>query len=425
MSVYLFGRNRISVDDPNFADALAKAHTDKARPLCVCRTPGVPMYVARVGDHHILKRMPSSGAAHDPECHSFEPPAELSGLGEVAGSAIQEDIETGKTTLKLDFSLSKIGARPAPASKGAESDTVRTDGTKLTLRGLLHYLWEQGDLNKWAPGMENKRNWFVVRRALLEATQQKDTKGSPLEAMLFVPETFKSDDKDDIERRRLAKLTRVNTPATAGGGRQLMMLIGEVKDILPARYGKKIVIKHLPNMHFMIDDVLNKRMEKLFATELALWTADEATHLVAVATFGIGASGFANIEELALMVTSPNWLPIEHAAEGHLLAQLVNEGRRFTKGLRYNLAKSKALATTILTDTSPKPVAMYVMPPGAPDDYRDALGDLIETSDFPAWLWKPESEPLPASPDRMNYHPAPITLGAADPDIDDELTSQA
>ncbi|MBD0210902.1 DUF1173 family protein, partial [Acinetobacter baumannii] len=30
-----------------------------------------------------------------------------------------------------------------PAPSGADSDSVRTDGKKLTLRGLLHYLFEE------------------------------------------------------------------------------------------------------------------------------------------------------------------------------------------------------------------------------------------------------------------------------------------
>ena len=33
----------------------------KLRPLCLCRSPGVPMYVARIGDQFVVKRMPLSG----------------------------------------------------------------------------------------------------------------------------------------------------------------------------------------------------------------------------------------------------------------------------------------------------------------------------------------------------------------------------
>ena len=69
---------------------------------------GIEMYVARLGYGFIVKRMPSTGSQHAPDCPSYEPPAEFSGLGQVLGSAITEDPATGETTLKLDFSMSKI-----------------------------------------------------------------------------------------------------------------------------------------------------------------------------------------------------------------------------------------------------------------------------------------------------------------------------
>src|SRR6202051_3133825 len=122
---------------------LGNAHGEKMRPLCLCIPNGVPMYVAKVGEHYVIKRMPSTGGTHAPDCASYEPPAELSGLGEVKGEAIRENIEHSITTLKLDFSLSKMSGRAAPAPSGVAADAVRTDGAKLTLRGTLHYLWEE------------------------------------------------------------------------------------------------------------------------------------------------------------------------------------------------------------------------------------------------------------------------------------------
>ena len=65
----------------------------------------MPMYIAQLGEHLVLKRMPNSGKAHAPDCDSFEPPPELSGLGQVMGSAIREDPDAGLTTLKLDLNL--------------------------------------------------------------------------------------------------------------------------------------------------------------------------------------------------------------------------------------------------------------------------------------------------------------------------------
>src|SRR3546814_10240269 len=51
--------------------------------------------------------MPNTGSDHNPGCDRYEPPAELSGLGEVMGAAIHEDPDQNVTALKLAFSLSK------------------------------------------------------------------------------------------------------------------------------------------------------------------------------------------------------------------------------------------------------------------------------------------------------------------------------
>ena len=83
------GDATLSGHDPQLAPALAAAHARRIRPLCLCRNPAAPMYVAQVAGQFIAKRMPGTGAQHDPGCESYEAPPELSGFGEVAGRAIK------------------------------------------------------------------------------------------------------------------------------------------------------------------------------------------------------------------------------------------------------------------------------------------------------------------------------------------------
>jgi hypothetical protein len=403
MQAFRFGPTTIDADDPRLAAALAGTYGDKRRPLCDCTADGVPMYVAHVGDRYLIKRMPNCGSQHHPECESYEPPAELSGLGEVAGAAIQEDVESGITTLKLDFSLSKGAHRNAPVANGGEAQSVRTDGSKLTLRGTLHYLWDQAGLNRWSPAMAGKRSWFVVRKHLLRAADNKVAKGSALGATLFIPEQFSVERKDEITERRLAKLARIWAPAQ--GTRKLMLLAGEVKQIERARYGHKLVVKHLPDMPLMLADDTHKRMNKRFANDLSLWNADESTHLVVGATFGFSAVGTAEVEELALIVVSGHWIPIEHLQDLQLLTALTHAGRRFSKGLRYNLAGDRPLAAAVLSDTVPHPVALYVVPPNASAEYRRALGDLINESELSPWVWMAGERAMPELPAYTDYVP--------------------
>jgi hypothetical protein len=405
MQTFRFPDITIGAEDPRFAAALASAHAAKYRPLCTCTPAGVPMYVARNGDGYLIKRMPYTGGQHGLECDSYEPPAELSGLGEVSGSAIQEDVESGLTALRLDFSLSRTGSRKAPVASGIEPESVRTDGAKLTLRGVLHYLWDEARLNRWTPAMTGKRSWFVVRKYLLLAAENKTSRGAALGSLLFIPETFSVEKKDELLRRRMVRFAPFLAPAA--GTRKLMVLIGEVKEIKASRYGQGLDIKHLPDLTFTMAEDLHKRMAKRYAGEIELWRANKkSTLLVAIATFGVSTTGVVSIEELVLVVTSSNWIPIEHVYDLQLLDALTHAGRRFTKGLRYNLAADRPLASAVLADTSPRPVALYVVPPDASDAYKNALDDLVETSDLAPWFWRTGEQTLPARPALVGYEPA-------------------
>jgi len=62
---------------------------------------------------------------------------------------VPEDPTTDETTSKLNFSMSKIAARTAMPTAGGDSDGVASRGQKLSLRGLLHDLWDPADLFRW------------------------------------------------------------------------------------------------------------------------------------------------------------------------------------------------------------------------------------------------------------------------------------
>ena len=400
----------VDVDDLWFQPLLASAHCGTGpRPRCLCRHGadgggvdggGVEMYISRAGEKYLLKRMPGTGASHHPGCVSFEPPPELSGLGEVLGSAICGQPKEGITTLALGFALTRTSGRSAPTASDGESDSAHTDGTKLTLRGLLHYLWDEAGLTSWTPSTV-KRPWAAVRREVLRAAADKVTKGNPLLASVYVPEQFTLDEKNELAARRSATLMRIAAPVN--GRRQLMLVIGDVKDIVPARFGHKMVFKHLPDCPFMVAANLHRRLLKTFAVELGLWEAVEHSHLIAIGTFGVTPGGVALLERLALMVTTSNWIPFETVFDRTVIDSLMASRRSFRKSLRYNMSTAKPLATLVITDTDPA-TACYVVATGAPPEYHHDLATLIDQSDLDTWTWGADDEqlipPLPRHPHR-------------------------
>ena len=219
MRQFAIGDGIFHENAPELQSALQHAYGQRLRPHCMCREPAVPMYIARADDQYLIKRMPLSGRDHHPACRSYEPPYELSGLGSLIGNAIKIDEATGTALLKLDFSLTKQGNREAPASPATTSEAVRSEPKKLSLRAVLHYLWDVGELTEWTPLWAGKRGWGRVRGSLMNAATQMTVRGGPLSDILFVPEPFHQDDREGIAARRATALA--NAQASGPGPRKL------------------------------------------------------------------------------------------------------------------------------------------------------------------------------------------------------------
>lgn len=396
--VLLVGDDRLTETSSGPAQqVLAAAYAQHVRPRCLC-APGRPeMYIARVGGSFIVKRMPESGAVHAAGCESYQPPQHLSGLGQVLGSAIDEQPEADKTALRLGFSLSKSdrAAPAAPDPDAPPADTVATDGTKLTLRAVLHYLWDEAGLATWSPRMSGKRTWRVVSWHLRKAADGKYVKGAPLGQRLFIPEPW-TKDRAAQAKARWRQTTRAYAPAS-GKTTKLLLLVGEVKDIVPGRYSPRVVIKNLPDAVVSLPEDLHKRLRRRFGFELETWEADEDCHLMLAATCTISSAGAATLEEATLVVTDRNWLPIADPDEQVLVETAVDNQRRFTKSLRYNLRADALMASIVLTDT-PTPTACYVLPAA---DQIDAVNELAGDTDTAAWTWVVD-EDFPDLPARGN-----------------------
>ena len=108
MASYEIAGNEYEAATPELFAVLPGAHEKKIRPLCMCQKPGVEMYIARFEDRFLVKRMPDTAGQHKVGCDSYDAPPELSGLGDVEGSAIQEDLETGRVALKFGFAMSRV-----------------------------------------------------------------------------------------------------------------------------------------------------------------------------------------------------------------------------------------------------------------------------------------------------------------------------
>jgi hypothetical protein len=394
---YRIGQTILEEDDPVFDATMAEAYRTRQRPICLCCEKGAAMYIARIGELHFIKRMPLSGPDHDPRCQSYEPPYELSGLGPLIGGAIQLDPSNGMAALKLDFSLSKRGAQKTSGASGQSESAVKNEIRKMSLRALLHYLWHQAGLTEWTAHWAGRRHWFQVRSHLMDAAATMTVKGASLSEWLFVPENFRVEDKAAIEQRRAQALVKILAPVP--GPRKLMLLIGEIKKFEAARSGQRIVVKHMPGFPLMVEEKAWRRLQSRYAAELELWTANEKAHLVVIATFGMTQSGLASIDEIALMLATEQWLPIENAYEERMVERLARQSAKSVKGLRFNLSSTQPLAAATLPQRHPIPAALYIVPPDADDAFEKALAEMIAARpDVEPWIWRVAEGDMPALP---------------------------
>ena len=383
--MYTLGADALDPETHNGQAILRNAYNGKLRPLCNCTDPKPQMYIAYVRAQYIVKRMPTTGADHNPDCASYLPPEELSGLSQVRTTAIEEMPEDGTTLLRLDFPLSIRGKHVAPPpGSGEDTREAKTPERKLTLTSLLHYLWYEGDLVKWVPKMHGKRWWGIVQICIQDATANKIAKRQNMAAKLYIPEPFKSEHKEEIAARRTQFFS--NIYQSAKGDTPLGILVAEYKTHTATRLGARFIFKQLPDCPFFADEQLVKRFNRIFEANIQLADMVEDAHVMVIATFSIAKAGYPVLHELGMMLTTKNWIPFEHMREVELIEKLTNTGRKFTKSLRFNLSKKTAIASLVLTDLE-TPVACFV---SAPSDDGGTITELVETAEqgtYPAWLW--------------------------------------
>ncbi len=328
-AAYDIDGQRLDVQAPGFAQAMAHAHAMQLRPRCMCQPAGIETYVAKINGGYVVKRMPETGSQHAASCPHFEPPADANGFGPLIGTAIREDPATGLTALRVDFSMSRLHPRQAASPTATHTLPTARNSAKLSLHQLLLYLWHEAGLTRWQPSFAGKRHWATVRWRLLQAASSKLIGGRPLRDRLFVPEPFAVESRDEIAQRRAAAWSIAKSGGTASG--QLLLLIGELKEIAPARCGFRAVVKHMPDQAFMVDERLHRQMTRRLQPALALWNAADDVRMLVIGTFAINAAGVPAMEELALMTTTREWIPVNDIDQRDLVTRLVREDRSFIK----------------------------------------------------------------------------------------------
>jgi hypothetical protein len=357
------------------------------------------MYIAQINGRYWVKRMPETGTKHKMGCSSWEIPEQFSGRSDLINGAgvIYEDNEV---KLRLDFALSRRGnqAPPPVAEPNNDKPSAKAEGKRLTLRSLLHFLWDEAGLSKW-PGNGEKRNWAYVYESLNEAMIQKTVKHGELQSFIYMPEPCEGDHREEAIGRRRKRFAQTGCKES-GNSHQLLMFIGGVTKFQRAGTDYRALLSNLPDCPFIVEEKLYERIQQTFSGEIRMNTGKEPGHLMMIGTFSVSPEGIPLLEEVSLMYVSEEWLPFDNIYEHAVISKLVSEDRTFLKVLRYNRRVGTRMPSFLLADTGDEPTALYVI-----DSQSTVKAKQVEAvakaSSYSSWIYDAKlEEAMPGLPDK-------------------------
>lgn len=387
----------VAAEHASLQDALAVVHDTPERPRCMCVPGGVEMYVAR-HRHFVVKRMPGTGALHHPACVAFEPDHALSGLGQLIGDAIIEHAPDS-IELRVDFPLSRTPGKSISRGEAETPAEIEAPRHLMSLRALMHYLFERAGFNRWTPAMEGKRSQAVLHKYLMEAADSIELKGSRLSERLYVPEQFSEDRKDAIAQRRRDKFSILHTQQDDAGFR-MALVIGEYKAAEHASYGTRVWIRHMPDSTLVIETKAWQRIERAYGPLFEALAADTKTkhRLLLCALVFARREHMVQIDKASVMLTTENWIPLEGLHESALLQRLTEAKRRFLKPLRYDAKSAAAFCNALLLDTGDTPTPLHVLSGFMEAKERSEKEKMLKTIAPPPWVWHTDRDMPPLPP---------------------------
>lgn len=269
----------------------------------------------------------------------------------------------------------------------------------MSLRALLHYLYERAGFNRWYPAMEGKRNQGVLHKYLTEAAAGVVMKGVPLDERFYVPEPFRAESKEEIGERRRQKLGVFHS-AEDDIRFKMTILVGEYNGSDLTNFGRRIAIRHMPDVPLFLERKAWERVERVHGAILQARDADVARKprvLMAALIYALREHIHA-VDTLSVMLTTGQWIPMEGLHELPLIEALQREQRAFVKPLRYDARTVAIFPNVLLLDCGGSPVPLHVISPFAEAKEMALKQRAILASGATNWVWHTDKEMPPLPP---------------------------
>ena len=284
----------------------------------------------------------------------------------------------------------------------ADPAEVHAPRKRMSLRALLHYLYERAGFNRWYPAMEGRRNQGVLHKYLSEAARGVLLKGAMLDERLYVPEPFRAEFKEQIGERRRKKLALLLSHEDAVQFK-MAILVGEYNGSEPTTFGRRIIVKHLPDVPLYMQSKAWERVERSYGAILQARDADVSRkpRVMLAALIYAKREHVYQVDTLSMMLTTDQWIPLEGLHELPLIEALQRAQRAFVKPLKYDARTVAAFPNVLLLDCGKVPLPLHVVSPFVDVKERALKEKVVAACGMSAWVWTTDKV-LPPLPERAS-----------------------
>jgi hypothetical protein len=217
----------------------------------------------------------------------------------------------------------------------------------MGLLALLHYLWEQAQLNMWQPG-PRRRTWHTCRSRLAVQITGHHVNRLELRDTLWIVPPFRPDTVQRINIAWEQFLARLNR---AGRSRRRGLVLGEIRTTAATQYGVRVHLAHQRAPLFATQELM-RRAERSYPTGFSAEASESSRRQVVLCLVELSARGWPLLIDLAAMLTTGTYLPADSGHEVEMADALVEARRTFLKPLRYDRSDA-VFPDFVLLDSDP------------------------------------------------------------------------
>jgi hypothetical protein len=174
-----------------------------------------------------------------------------------------------------------------------------------------------------------------------------------------------------------------------------MILVGEVKTLMPANSKCQVIFKHIPDFQFSMSREVFQRIDCQFNKILNLWRPGD-DHLLSMSIVQFDDLYNPTILDITLTLTNRQWLPFKDSMERYLLQGMIDKGRSFVEVLRIDAPMDEPLPFLVLKDTNEILTPVYILSKEVNIETCSQIEVLVRQN-FGV-IWRPEMESFPSLP---------------------------